>query len=234
MVRRNHLEGHKLGRVGWLRAAVLGANDGLLSTSSLVIGVASASTSHSGILIAGLAGLIAGSMAMAAGEYVSVSSQHDAEKADLERERKELRQDPAAEETELTAIYVKRGLDDALARQVARQLMAKDALEAHARDELGLSEEMAARPLEAAFASAASFALGAVPPLVIAWAVSQALMVPAIGAASLSVLGLLGAAGARAGGAPMLPATVRVVFWGALAMLTTAGIGHLFGTTALG
>jgi VIT1/CCC1 family predicted Fe2+/Mn2+ transporter len=230
MARRKHLERHSVGRLGWLRAAVLGANDGLLSTASLIIGVAAASTSRSAILIAGFAGLIAGAMSMAAGEYVSVSSQHDAESADLKREMAELRQSPEAEQAELTGIYVQRGLEPKLAEEVARQLMAHNALEAHARDELGLSEETAARPLQAAFASAAAFALGAAPPLGIALVVPQDLVTPAIAATSLVVLAILGAAGAKTGGAPMTAAVLRVAFWGALAMLVTAGIGRLFGT----
>ena len=230
MARRPHLERHRIGRLGWLRAAVLGANDGLLSTSSLIIGVASASTSHAAILIAGFAALIAGAMAMAAGEYVSVSSQHDGEMADRAREAEELRQDPKGEQAELVGLYVKRGLEPALAGQVAQQLMAHDALEAHARDELGLSKETAARPLQAALASGASFALGAVPPLTVALIAPQKFMVAAIAATSLVVLAGLGAAGARAGGAPMTTAVLRVSFWGALAMLVTAVVGRLFGT----
>lgn len=230
MAYRRRTENHKVGRVGWLRAAVLGANDGLLSTASLIVGVASAPTSHAAILIAGGAGMIAGAMSMAAGEYVSVSSQHDSEQADIAREAAELKQDPQGEQAELAGIYVKRGLDKALAAQVAQQLMAKDALNAHARDELGLSESSKARPLQAAIASAASFGLGAAPPLAIAILVPQQYVILAIGAASLGVLGVLGGVGAKVGGAPIRAAVVRVVFWGALAMLVTAGIGHLFGT----
>ena len=230
MARHRRPEHHKVGRVGWLRAAVLGANDGLLSTASLIIGVASAPTSHAAILIAGVAGMIAGSMSMAAGEYVSVSSQHDAEQADLALEATELKEDPRGELAELAGIYVKRGLDAALARQVATQLMAKDALNAHARDELGLSEATKARPLQAAIASASSFATGAAPPLAVAILVPQQYAVLAIGMTSLVVLAVLGGAGAKIGGAPIRVAIVRVVFWGALAMLVTAGIGHLFGT----
>lgn len=230
MARHWHSERHSVGRLGWLRAAVLGANDGLLSTASLIIGVAAASTGRSAILIAGFAGLIAGAMSMAAGEYVSVSSQHDAESADLKREMGELRDSPEAELAELTGIYVQRGLDQELAGQVARQLMVHNALEAHARDELGMSEGTAARPFQASFASAAAFALGAAPPLVIALIVPQELVVPAIGATSLVMLAVLGAAGAKTGGAPMMAAVLRVTFWGALAMLVTAGIGRLFGT----
>jgi VIT1/CCC1 family predicted Fe2+/Mn2+ transporter len=230
MARRKHLENHKVGRLGWLRAAVLGANDGLLSTASLIIGVASASTTHSAIAIAGMAGLIAGAMSMGAGEYVSVSSQHDAEQADLAREAVELRESPKSEMAELTGIYVKWGLEPGLAEQVAAQLMARNALEAHARDELGLSEATNARPLQASLASAASFVLGAAPPLVIALLAPQHVIVVSIAVTSLLVLAVLGAAGARIGGAPMTKAVVRVTFWGALAMGVTAGIGHMFGT----
>jgi len=228
---RQRTEHHKVGRLGWLRAAVLGANDGLLSTGSLIIGVASAPTAHSAVLIAGVAGMIAGAMSMAAGEYVSVSSQHDSEQADLARETVELREDPKGEQDELTEIYVKRGLDRALAGQVAEQLMAKDALKAHARDELGLSDATAARPVQAAVASAASFAVGAAAPLAVAVLVPQHYAIWAIGVTTLVVLGLLGGFGAKIGGAPIRAAVVRVVFWGALAMLVTAGIGHLFGAT---
>ena len=230
MAPRRHFERHKVTRLGWLRAAVLGANDGLLSTSSLIIGVAAASPSRSALLTAGFAGLIAGAMSMAAGEYVSVSSQHDAEQADLAREAEELRRDPTAELEELRGIYIKRGLEDGLAAQVAEQLMARNALEAHARDELGLSEELAARPLQAAFASAAAFALGAAPPMVIALAAPEPYVTPAIALASLVVLAILGALGARLGGARVIAAVIRVTFWGAIAMLVTAGIGKLFGT----
>jgi VIT1/CCC1 family predicted Fe2+/Mn2+ transporter len=228
--RHHHVERHRTGRLGWLRAAVLGANDGLLSTSSLMIGVASASSSHAAILISGIAGLIAGAMSMAAGEYVSVSSQYDSEQADLRREREELEADPKAEEAELAGIYVQRGLTRDLAREVARELTAKDALGAHARDELGLSEATTARPLQAAFASATSFALGAAPPLIIALIVPQSVVVISIGVVSLLVLAILGALGAEAGGARMTTAAIRVTFWGALAMLVTAGLGHIFGT----
>jgi len=232
MARRRLAEHHTVDRLGWLRAAVLGANDGLLSTGSLIIGVASAPTSHSAILVAGVAGLIAGAMSMAAGEYVSVSSQHDSEQADLDRERVELKEDPKGEQDELTGIYIKRGLDRALARQVAEQLMANDALEAHARDELGMSDATAARPVQAALASAASFAIGAAPPLAMAVLAPPRDAIWAIGVTTLVVLGVLGGVGARIGGAPIRAAVVRVVFWGALAMLVTAGIGHLFGTRA--
>jgi VIT1/CCC1 family predicted Fe2+/Mn2+ transporter len=218
--------------VGWLRAAVLGANDGLLSTASLIIGVASASTTRSGVVVAGLASLVAGAMSMAAGEYVSVSSQKDAERADLAREAAELRQDPTAEAAELTAIYVARGLDADLAARVTQQMTAHDSLQAHARDELGMSEQTAARPLQAATASAASFALGAAPPLCIALIVSQDAVIMVIAISSLAVLAILGVLGAKAGGAPILKAVLRVTFWGVLAMLVTAGIGRLFGTIA--
>jgi len=230
MPRKPKFERHRVGRLGWLRAAVLGANDGLLSTSSLIIGVASASATHGAILVAGVAGLIAGAMSMAAGEYVSVSSQHDSEQADLHREADELEQDPKGEQAELVGIYMKRGLDRALAVQVAEQLMAKDALNAHARDELGLSEATKARPFQAALASAASFALGAAPPLAVAVLLPEAYVVVAIAVTSLLVLAMLGGFGAKIGGAPIRAAIVRVVFWGAMAMLVTAGIGHLFGT----
>jgi VIT1/CCC1 family predicted Fe2+/Mn2+ transporter len=216
--------------LGWLRAAVLGANDGLLSTASLIIGVAAASANHNGVLVAGFAGMIAGAMSMAAGEYVSVSSQHDSEQADLAREAQELRRDPDSELQELAALYVKRGLDESLAAQVARQLTNKDSLEAHAREELGLSEATAARPLQAAFASAGSFALGAIPPLVVAVLAPRNAVIVAIGGASLVVLAGLGALGASLGGAPLPVAIMRVTFWGALAMLVTAAIGRLFGT----
>lgn len=230
MAGRRHREVHSTGRVGWLRAAVLGANDGLLSTASLIIGVASAPTTHTAILTAGAAGLIAGAMSMAAGEYVSVSSQHDAETADLGREAEELKRDPKAEEGELAGIYVERGLDPNLARQVARQLMARNPLEAHARDELGLSEANAARPMQAALASAASFAIGGAGPLLIALLAPPRLLVVATGAASLVFLALLGALGAKAGGARVQAAMLRVTFWGALAMLVTAGLGRALGT----
>ena len=210
---------------------MLGANDGLLSTASLVIGVASATPEHGAILIAGIAGLLAGSLSMAAGEYVSVSSQLDAEKADLARETEELATQPEAEHRELVGIYVARGLSQDLAEQVAGQLMAKDALAAHLRDELGMSEATAARPLQAALASATAFAVGALPPLLIAMLVSPPAIVVSIAVSSLIVLAILGALGARAGGAKIGAAVLRVTFWGALAMLVTAGVGRLFGTT---
>ncbi|MGH7022643.1 MAG: VIT1/CCC1 transporter family protein [Caulobacteraceae bacterium] len=227
---RRHIERHTTGRAGWLRAAVLGANDGLLSTASLIIGVASAHATRGAVLVAGGAGLIAGAMSMAAGEYVSVSSQRDAEEADLAFEARELRQSPKAEEAELAGIYVGRGLEPALARDVARELMAKDALGAHARDELGMSEVTAARPLQAAMASAISFSAGAAAPLIIALIAPRDLIAAGIGAVSLAMLAALGAAGAKLGEAPMAKAVIRVTFWGALAMLVTAGLGRAFGT----
>lgn len=215
---------------GWLRAAVLGANDGILSTSSLVLGVAAAHGTHGSILVAGVSGLAAGAMAMAAGEYVSVHSQTDIEDADLARERKELAADDAGEHAELAAIYVRRGLDPALATLVAQQFMAHDALGAHARDELGLTDELRARPIQAALSSAASFSGGALMPLLISAFVPLAGLIPAIVVASLLLLAVLGALAARVGGAASLPAAFRVVLWGALAMGVTAGIGALFGT----
>jgi VIT1/CCC1 family predicted Fe2+/Mn2+ transporter len=227
---RTHSESHLVSRVGWLRAAVLGANDGIVSTASLIVGVAAAAATRNEVLVAGVAGLVAGAMSMAAGEYVSVSSQADTERADLERERKELSEDSAAEHDELAGIYVSRGLTAELARQVADQLMAKDALGAHARDELGISEVMTARPIQAAFASAASFSVGAAAPMLAVLVSPGNLLVPIVSAAALVFLAVLGAIGARAGGANVLRATVRVTFWGALAMALTAGIGALFGT----
>jgi VIT1/CCC1 family predicted Fe2+/Mn2+ transporter len=225
-----HPERHLVDRIGWLRAAVLGANDGIVSTASLIVGVAAASATQSDVLIAGVAGLVAGAMSMAAGEYVSVSSQSDTEHADLARETKELAENPAFEKEELAEIYVKRGLDLALARQVAEQLMAKDALAAHARDELGISEITTARPVQAALTSAATFAVGAAMPLLMVFVSPVKLLVPIVSIASLGFLALLGAIGARAGGANVLRATIRVTFWGALAMALTAGIGKVFGT----
>ncbi len=223
-------ERHFASRTGWLRAAVLGANDGLLSTASLVLGVASANATHASVLVAGSAGLIAGAMSMAAGEYVSVSSQADSEAADLAREADELSADPVAETRELAAIYVSRGLDAPLARQVATALMAHDALSAHARDELGFSEATAARPLQAAAASAISFATGALVPLLTAILVPSTVVLPAVAFTALLFLALLGTLGARVGGAPLLSAALRVTFWGAVAMVVTAGLGHLVGT----
>ena len=223
-------ERHRTDRIGWLRAAVLGANDGILSTSSLVLGVAAAHTTHSNVLIAGVAGLVAGAMSMAAGEYVSVHSQADTEQADLDIERMELNKDNAGEHKELAAIYVKRGLDPSLAKQVADQLMAHDALGAHARDELGISETVRARPIQAALASAASFAVGAAMPLVVTVISPSAILIPLVSGSSLAFLALLGGLAARAGGAGVTIGALRVTFWGALAMAVTAGIGRLFGT----
>jgi len=227
---RVHPESHLVSRIGWLRAAVLGANDGIVSTASLVVGVAAAATSPSGVLIAGIAGLVAGAMSMAAGEYVSVSSQSDTEQADLGRERKELSENAEFELDELAQIYVKRGVDQALARQVAQQLMRKDALGAHAHDELGISEITTARPVQAALTSAATFSVGAAMPLLMVVVSPASMLVPIVSAASLGFLALLGAVGARAGGANVLRATARVTFWGALAMGLTAGIGAIVGT----
>ena len=228
---RLHLpETHLVARVGWLRAAVLGANDGIVSTASLIVGVAAAAATQSDVLVAGVAGLVAGAMSMAAGEYVSVSSQSDTEQADLARERQELSESPEFEREELAEIYVKRGVDKALALQVAQQLMAKDAISAHARDELGISEVTTARPVQAALTSAATFAVGAAMPLFMVIVSPANLLVPIVSAGSLVFLALLGAIGARAGGAKILRATARVTFWGALAMALTAGIGRLFGT----
>lgn len=218
-------ERHFVTRSGWLRAAVLGANDGILSTASLMLGVAASAGTHRGVLVAGGAGLVAGAMSMAAGEYVSVSSQADSEQADLARERKELANDAGREHDELAAIYVGRGLDASLAREVARQLMAHDALGAHSRDELGLSDATLARPIQAASASAASFSAGAALPLAVAALAPMGLLAGSVAAASLLFLALLGAVGAKAGGAGPLKATVRVTFWGAVAMAVTAGIG---------
>jgi VIT1/CCC1 family predicted Fe2+/Mn2+ transporter len=221
---------HFVNRIGWLRAAVLGANDGILSTASLIVGVAAAAATRNNVLIAAVAGLVAGAMSMAAGEYVSISSQSDSEKADLARERKELRENPEFELEELADIYVKRGVDQALARQVAQQLTAKDALSAHARVELGISETTTARPVQAALTSAASFSVGAAMPVRMVVVSPAGALVPIVSAASLSFLTFLGAVGARAGGANVLRGTARVTFWGALAMALTAGIGKLFGT----
>ena len=226
-----HLERHRTERIGWLRAAVLGANDGIVSTASLIVGVAAANPDARGLLLTGLAGLVAGAMSMAAGEYVSVHSQADTERADLARERAELQNDAGAEQRELTAIYVKRGLDVALATQVASELMRHDALGAHARDELGISDAFSARPIQAALASAASFAIGAALPLVVtAVAPAQDLMAWVSGT-SLVFLAVLGVVAARAGGAPVLAGAWRVTFWGALAMGITAAVGSLFGAT---
>jgi VIT1/CCC1 family predicted Fe2+/Mn2+ transporter len=222
-------EQHVVERVGWLRAAVLGANDGIVSTASLIAGVASADSSQQSILIAGVAGLVAGALSMAAGEYVSVSSQRDAENADLARERKELVEQPDFELQELTDIYVARGVEPSLARQVAQQLMARDALGVHAREELGISELTTARPITAAMASAASFAVGAAVPVLVALFSPEGRVTWFVTAASLVCLAALGAIGAQAGGANIGRAVVRVTFWGALAMAITAAIGHLSG-----
>lgn len=230
-MRSRHRERHRTERIGWLRAAVLGANDGIVSTASLLLGVASAEASRSAVLVAGVAGLVAGAMSMAAGEYVSVSSQADTEHADLERERGELAAGGPAEQDELTAIYVGRGLSPALAQQVARELMAHDALGAHARDELGIVAALRARPIQAALTSALTFAVGAALPLAIVLLVPESRLVLAVAGTSLLCLGGLGALAARVGGASPVAGTVRVVFWGALAMAITAGIGALFGAT---
>jgi len=225
-------ENHRIERIGWLRAAVLGANDGILSTASLVLGVASAHVSHTNVMAAGIAGLVAGAMSMAAGEYVSVHSQADTEHADLALERKELKTDNKGEHQELARIYVGRGLAPALAKEVARQLMAHDALGAHARDELGISNAVAARPIQAAWSSAASFAVGAALPLLVTAFGPQAILIPLVFGSSLVFLAALGGMAARAGGAGMLMGAWRVTFWGALAMGVTAAVGALFGTVA--
>jgi vacuolar iron transporter family protein len=225
-----HSELHRNAQVGWMRAAVLGANDGLISTSSLVVGVASAQTSEGPVLLAALAGLVAGALSMAAGEYVSVSSQSDTERADLDRERREIANNPDAEHAELTAIYVARGLRRDLAAEVARQLMARDALAAHARDELGMFETTRARPIQAALASAAAFAVGAVLPVILVLLLPLSRLAPVVVAATLALLVLLGALAARLGGAPMLRGALRVAFWGAVAMACTALVGRVFGT----
>jgi vacuolar iron transporter family protein len=227
-----HRERHRTARVGWLRAAVLGANDGIVSTASLVVGVAAAHATSHDVLVAGVAGLVAGAMSMAAGEYVSVSSQADTEQADLARERLELATDEATELAELTGIYVNRGLDPTLARQVAEQLMAHDALAAHARDELGISEVLSARPVQAALASAGTFAVGAGMPLLAAVIAPAAQVIPMVAGSSLVFLAVLGGLAAVAGGAPATVGAARVTFWGALAMALTAGVGAVFGTVA--
>jgi vacuolar iron transporter family protein len=229
MPRTSHPELHRTERIGWLRAAVLGANDGIVSTASLMVGVAAASAGPAALLLTGVAGLVAGAMSMAAGEYVSVSSQSDTEQADLTRERAELLASPAAEHRELASIYVKRGLTPELAKQVAQQLMLHDAVGAHARDELGISDTVSARPVQAAFTSAATFATGAALPLLTAVLAPAAQLVPLLAGTSLVFLTALGALAARAGGAPVLKAALRVAFWGALAMAITAGVGRLFG-----
>lgn len=227
-----HLERHRTQRIGWLRAAVMGANDGIVSTASLVLGVAAAGANTGSILVAGSAGLVAGAMSMAAGEYVSVSSQSDTERADLERERQELATDPVHEHEEMTAIYVARGLDETLAAQVATQLMAHDALGAHARDELGISDITTARPIQAALASAATFSVGAAMPLLVVLLSPAAVLMWVVAGSSLACLALLGALAAGAGGSPVITAASRVTFWGALAMALTAGVGALFGVAA--
>jgi vacuolar iron transporter family protein len=229
---RRHVERHRTDRIGWLRAAVLGANDGIVSTASLVIGVAAANANHEAIIVAAVAGLVAGAMSMAAGEYVSVHSQADTENADLSRERAELASDPAAELRELTAIYVARGLEQALARQVAERLTAHDPLGAHARDELGISTTLSARPVQAALASALSFAAGALLPLAVAALAPAQGLIAWVCGTSLVFLALLGAIAARAGGAGVAKGAWRVTFWGALAMAITAGVGAAFGTVA--
>jgi VIT1/CCC1 family predicted Fe2+/Mn2+ transporter len=232
MPRAIHSELHFTHRIGWLRAAVLGANDGIVSTAALIVGVAAAESSRHATLLAGLAGLVAGAMSMAAGEYVSVSSQSDTEKADMARERRELAEEPEAELAELTGIYEKRGLDHALARQVAEQLTARDAFAAHARDELGLTEEQAARPIQAALASAVTFSVGAALPLVISAVVPAGQLIMIVSVSSLLCLALLGAVAAQAGGAGRWRGALRVTFWSALALVLTALVGRLFGVTA--
>ncbi len=226
-----HREGHRSERIGWLRAAVLGANDGLVSTASLVVGVAAAEAARQDVLVAGVAGLVAGALSMAAGEYVSVSSQADTERADLKREQHELATQPQEEEDELTGIYVHRGLEPELARTVARQLTASGALAAHARDELGMTEGLAARPLQAALASAGTFAVGAGVPILTMLLAPEGALVVVVAATSLICLVVLGAIAARVGGAPILIGAARVTLWGVLAMLTTAAVGRLFGTS---
>lgn len=229
-MRLRHRERHRTERIGWLRAAVLGANDGIVSTASLLLGVSAAHATHSDVLIAGVAGLVAGAMSMAAGEYVSVQSQADTEEADLALEHTELLSDPSGEHKELAALYVERGLDPALAKQVATQLMAHDAIGAHARDELGISENLSARPIQAAMASAGSFAIGAALPLVTATIVPEASLILVVSGTSLIFLAGLGGLAAQAGGASVMTGALRVTFWGALAMGLTAGVGTLYGT----
>ncbi len=228
-MRSLHIERHRTDRIGWLRAAVLGANDGIVSTASLVVGVAAANAASSEILVTGVAGLVAGAMSMAAGEYVSVSSQADTEQADIERERKELATDDKHEREELAAIYVQRGLDEALAKQVAQQLMAHDALATHARDELGISENLSARPVQAALASVGTFAVGAAMPMLTVLVTPRVALIPVVVATSILFLALLGGFGAYVGGAPLMKSALRVTFWGALAMGLTAVVGALFG-----
>ncbi len=224
-----HRERHRSDRIGWLRATVMGANDGIVSTASLVLGVAAAHATYSNVLVAGVAGLVAGAMSMASGEYVSVHSQADTEQADLALERTELKSNASGEHRELTAIYVSRGLDPALAKQVADQLMARDAIGAHARDELGIFETQTARPIQAALASAGSFAVGAAMPILTAAIVPEMSLIPLVAGTSLVFLALLGGLAARAGGAPVAVGAMRVTLWGALAMGVTAGVGALFG-----
>lgn len=224
-------EAHKSHRVGWLRAAVLGANDGIVSTASLIIGVASASTTHENILLAGVAGLVAGAMSMAAGEYVSVSSQSDTENADIELERASLEENIEYEKEELAKIYQDRGLEPDLAREVAEQLMAHDALGAHARDEIGISINANANPVQAALYSATTFTVGAILPLLVAWVISKSFLIPAVAVSSLAFLALLGGLAARAGGASIKVGALRVSFWGALAMTMTFVVGHIFGVS---
>jgi len=228
----SHHEMHRSHRVGWLRAAVLGANDGIVSTASLIIGVAAASTTHEGILLAGIAGLVAGAMAMAAGEYVSVSSQSDTEKADLALEKNSLEQNFELEKDELAKIYEVRGVEPLVAQQVAEQLMAHDALGAHARDEIGISDSGNARPVQAAFSSAGTFIVGAALPLLLAWLIPGNQLIPVVAVSSLFFLSLLGGLAARAGGASISVGAIRVTFWGALAMALTAGVGRIFGVLA--
>jgi VIT1/CCC1 family predicted Fe2+/Mn2+ transporter len=230
-MRALHIESHRTERIGWLRAAVLGANDGIVSTASLVVGVAAANAASSDILVAGVAGLVAGAMSMAAGEYVSVSSQSDTEKADIERERKELATDVKFEHEELAAIYIKRGLDESLAKQVAEQLMNHDALAAHARDELGISDMTAAQPVQAAFSSAGTFAVGAAMPMLAVLVTPRTALIPVVATTSILFLAGLGGLSAYVGGAPIFKAIVRVTFWGALALAITAGVGALFGVS---
>jgi len=227
-----HHEIHRSHRIGWLRASVLGANDGIVSTSSLIIGVAAANAAQGDIILAGVAGLVAGAMSMAAGEYVSVSSQSDTENADLELERKSLEENVEFEREELAKIYEERGLSPALASQVAEQLMAHDALGAHARDEIGITEGGKARPIQAALSSAATFTTGALLPLLVAWLVPRSSLILLVAVFSLLFLAVLGGIAARAGGAPVVKASARVTFWGALAMALTAGVGYLFGVVA--
>jgi VIT1/CCC1 family predicted Fe2+/Mn2+ transporter len=228
----SHHEVHRSHRVGWLRAAVLGANDGIVSTASLIIGVAAASATQENILVAGVAGLVAGAMSMAAGEYVSVSSQSDTENADLALEQQSLENNFEFEKDELTKIYEDRGLESDLAKQVAEQLMAHDALGAHARDEIGITESVRAQPVQAAFSSAGTFTVGAALPLMVAWAVPGTQLIPLVAVSSLVFLAFLGGLAARTGGAPMTVGVIRVTFWGALAMALTAGVGRLFGVVA--